>query len=139
MEKVHLRLKEQYMPKVGKFIHTRGMTRIEVSSTDAHEFEIKEARIALDLRDDAGERKFELASPPPPVRTETELPPDYPHREKLLKNYGTMEAITAATDEDLLEVSGIGKASLAEIRAYEPRPINLDASEATTTEEGDTE
>lgn len=136
-DKIHLRLKDKYMPPTGDFIHTRGTTRIQVSSTEPHEFDLKTARVALDLKDDQGERKFELTSPPPPVPTERALPEDFPHRDRLMKNYGTLERVADAPDEDLLKVKGIGEASLAEIRAYEPRPVNIDETAPVVTEEGD--
>lgn len=43
----------------------------------------------------------------------TEIPEDFPKREVLIENgYDTMEKIRNATSEDLLEIEGIGEATL---------------------------
>lgn len=44
------------------------------------------------------------------------LPEDFPHRD-LLTKYKTADALRAASDDELLDIDGIGDARLKEIRA----------------------
>ena len=48
-----------------------------------------------------------------------DLPPDYPARDLLLDaGFTTVAKVAAATDSDLTAISGIGKATVAQIRGY---------------------
>lgn len=58
------------------------------------------------------------AEPEPAEPSATPLPDDFPRRDKLLEaGYTTVEQVAELSDDDLMAVDGIGKASLAEIRA----------------------
>ncbi len=101
------------MPESGEYNRTIGTTTIIYSGKKTKAFSVEEARAALGTGD------FELADP---ALEEISLPLDFPFFEQLTKNgkYKDLESVRAAADEELLEISGIGKASLEKIRAYQP-------------------
>jgi hypothetical protein len=123
MDKILLKLKEGKLPKVSgkESVYTRHVGNFHFTTTDykAQEFELADARVALGTGD------FELADPanPPVIAT---FPDDYPNAEEL-KTAGLLSVadVERATDDDLLAIDGIGKASLKNIRKVTPY---LDAS-----------
>lgn len=143
-EKIHLKLKKEFMPAIGAFVHTVGTTRIEVSDTSAQGFTLEDARVALGLKDSRGVQKFELANPEEVLNL---LPEDYPQRAAL--NAGGIYSIAdvrTADDERLLAISGIGKKSLEEIRKHTPASAKTKTVDAVIIEpaknvapEGETE
>jgi hypothetical protein len=49
-----------------------------------------------------------------------ELPEDFPARDKLIEGgFDTLEKVQDASDEELLEIKGVGEATVTSIRAYE--------------------
>ena len=59
------------------------------------------------------------AKPAAAPRPAASLPEDFPERDLILGTpFTTLEAISAASDEELLAVDGIGPAKLKAIRAY---------------------
>lgn len=84
---------------------------VELSEADALGFLDK-----LALRDETGGREL-TASAPSTFATTDALPDGFPYADKLTAGgYTTLTAVAQATDADLLDVKGIGKASLQAIR-----------------------